>query len=214
LRRRLLQELIRKSKKPVVLFVDEAHDLHGNTLNGLKRLMEIISAGGGILSVVLVGQPRLQNDLKRSTMEEIGDRTSKFAFTALGDERRAFLNWLLQQCLEKNVKPEQVIADEACDFLADKLSTPLQFAEHLNRAFTDAYHLGADVVTRAIVEDTISAGFDDLDARLARIGYTPKALADQFDARPAEIRRFLNGKLDTDRAAELGDAMRRAGLPL
>jgi len=164
--------------------------------------------------VVLVGQPRLQNDLKRSTMEEIGDRTSKFAFTALRDERRVFLDWLLQQRLEKNVKPEQVIADEACDFLADRLSTPLQFAEHLNRAFTDAYHLGADTVTSAIVEETISAGFDKLDARLARIGYTPKALADQFDARPVEIRRFLNGKLDSDRAAELGEAMRRAGLPL
>lgn len=101
------------------------------------------------------------------------------------------MDWLLQQCLEKKVKPEQVIAGEACDFLADRLSTPLQFAEHLNRAFTDAYHLGADTVTSAIVEETISAGFDNLDARLARIGYTPKALADQFDARPAEIRRFL-----------------------
>lgn len=55
-RERLLQELIRKARKPVALFVDEAHDLHGNTLNGLKRLMEIITAGGGRLSVVLVGQ--------------------------------------------------------------------------------------------------------------------------------------------------------------
>jgi hypothetical protein len=57
-------------------------------------------------------------------------------------------------------------------------------------------------------------GFDDLDARLARIGYTPITLATQFDAKPAEIRRFLKGKLDSDRTTELADAMRSAGLPL
>lgn len=213
-RERLLQELIRKALKPVALFVDEAHDLHGNTLNGLKRLMEIITAGGGRLSVVLVGHPRLINDLKRSTMEEIGDRTSKFDFVALGDERRAFLDWLLGQCVETDVDPAEVIADDACAYLADRLSTPLQFAEHLDRAFADAFALGAATVTREIVENTISAGFDDLDARLARIGYTPITLAAQFDAKPAEIRRFLKGKLDSDRTAELSDAMRSAGLPL
>ena len=71
-RERLLQEIVRKARKPVVLFIDEAHDIHGHTLNGLKRLMELIAAGGGKLSVVLVGHPRLQNDLRRATMEEIG----------------------------------------------------------------------------------------------------------------------------------------------
>lgn len=44
------------------LFLDEAHDLNVSTLNGLKRLREVISAGGGTLSIALVGHPRLQND--------------------------------------------------------------------------------------------------------------------------------------------------------
>ena len=30
----------------------------------------------------------------------------------------------------------------------------------------------------------------------------------------AEARRFLKGKLDTDRTSELGDIMRQAGLPI
>ena len=203
-RERLLQELVRKARKPVVLFIDEAHDIHGHTLNGLKRLMELVTAGGGKLSVVLVGHPRLQNDLRRATMEEIGDRTSKFDFVALGDQRREFVRWLLETCLEDGVDPDSVIAPQAQDFLVERLSTPLQFAEHLNRAFTDAFHLGAETVTREIVENTLSAGFDSLDAKLARIGYTPKALAERFDAHPAEIRRFLNGRLDPERTAELG----------
>jgi len=37
-------------------------------------------------------------------------------------------------------------------------------------------------ITRDIAEETISAGFDNLHARLVRIGYTPKALATLADA--------------------------------
>ena len=84
----------------------------------------------------------------------------------------------------------------------------------MNRAFTDAYRMGADQVTRGIVEETISAGLDDIDARLARIGYNPKALADLTDARLPEIRRFLKGKLDADRTDELSTLLRKAGLPI
>ncbi|MGD9209397.1 MAG: hypothetical protein PVI90_01405 [Desulfobacteraceae bacterium] len=61
-RERKLQEPVRKQKRPVALFVDEAHDLHGNTLVGLKKLMEVVQDGGGILSVVLVGHPKLKSN--------------------------------------------------------------------------------------------------------------------------------------------------------
>ena len=73
--------------------------------------------------------------------------------------------------------------------------------------------LGAEKVTREIAENTLSVGFDNLDAKLARVGYTPKALAERFDAQPAEIRRFLSGRLDPERTAELGAALRDAGIP-
>ncbi len=213
-RERLLQELLRKRKKPVVLFCDEAHDLHANTLTGLKRLMEIVQAGGGVLSIVLVGHPKLRNDLNRPAMEEIGHRTTKFTFEGLGEEGRPYLNWLITAALAKGAKATDIIAPEALDLMAERLSTPLQFAEHLTRAFTEAFHLGTKPVTREIVEETLSLGFDDLDARLARIGYSAKTLAEQFDARPAEINKFMRGKLDSERAQELTDAMRKAGLPV
>lgn len=213
-RERLLQEAIKAAGKPVVLFIDEAHDLHANTLNGLKRLMEIVDAGRGTLSVVLVGHPRLHNDLRRATMEEIGHRITRLTMEGLGPDTGAYIDWLLDACLAKGAKPDEIIELEARAFLAEKLNTPLQIAEHLDRAFTDAFRMGADRVTREIVVDTISAGFDDLDARLARIGYVPKTLAEQFDLSQAEVRRFLKGRLDTDRTAELSDLMRQAGLPI
>lgn len=67
-----------KSKRPVVLFIDEAHDLNGHTLTGVKRLMELVEGGAGRLSVVLPGHPKLRNDLRRPTMEEIGYRPDIF----------------------------------------------------------------------------------------------------------------------------------------
>ena len=51
--------------------------------------------------------------------------------------------------------------------------------------------MGADQVTADIVRETISVGFEDLDARLARNEYSPKTLADQFDLTHSEARRFF-----------------------
>jgi type II secretory pathway predicted ATPase ExeA len=42
LRERELRNLVLKRKKPVVLIVEEAHELHHYTLTGLKRLREMI----------------------------------------------------------------------------------------------------------------------------------------------------------------------------
>lgn len=46
-RERDLQELFRRAKKPVALFIDDAHDLHPKTLTALKRLIELVAEGGG-----------------------------------------------------------------------------------------------------------------------------------------------------------------------
>ena len=64
-RERDLQELFRRAKKPVALFIDDAHDLHPKTPTALKRLIELLAEGGGQLSIVLVGHPKLKNDLRR-----------------------------------------------------------------------------------------------------------------------------------------------------
>ena len=61
-RERALCELIRKRKKPVVLFIDDAHDLQRKTLADLKRFMKTVRTGGGILSVVLAGHPKIKEN--------------------------------------------------------------------------------------------------------------------------------------------------------
>ena len=57
--------------------------------------------------------------------------------------------------------------------------------------------------TADIVAATLAPDFDDLEPRLTRQGYSVKVLAEQFHARPTEIRRFLNGQLDPGRTREL-----------
>ena len=69
-------------------------------------------------------------------------------------------------------------------------------------------------VDEAVVEGVLSRRIDDLEPQLIRHGYDVKALADQFQAKPAEIRQLLQGALDPGRSRELVEEMRAAGLPL
>jgi type II secretory pathway predicted ATPase ExeA len=112
-RERDLQELFKRAKKPVALFVDDAHDLHPKTLVALKRLTEVVVEGGGQLSLVLLGHPKLKNDLRRPQMEEIGDRTTVFEFGGLRDRQRDYIDWVLKNSVEEGVAPEDIMTDAA-----------------------------------------------------------------------------------------------------
>lgn len=107
-RERELRELIRKGKKPVALFVDEAHDLHSNTLTGLKRVIEVVEDGGGILSVILAGHPKLKNDLRRPTLEEIGYRAVIFVMEGLVGSQREYIEWLLKVCTAEGRQLQEI----------------------------------------------------------------------------------------------------------
>ncbi|CAG9273836.1 hypothetical protein BCEP4_880014 [Burkholderia cepacia] len=69
-RERALRTLILKRKKPVVLLMDDAHQLHPKTLVGLKRLMEIVRDGKGMMPIVLAGHPKLKNGAVGRTIDD------------------------------------------------------------------------------------------------------------------------------------------------
>ncbi|WP_013325777.1 ExeA family protein [Gloeothece verrucosa] len=213
-RERELRELIRKGKKPVALFVDEAHDLHSKTLTGLKRLIEVVEDGGGILSVVLAGHPKLKNDLRRPTMEEIGYRAAVFSLDGLIGSQREYIEWLVKVCTPEKTQLQDILLPEAIDLLASRLRTPLQIEQHLSLAFEEAYQMGEKTVSVDIIESVLSKQIDDLEPTLTRHGYNVKSLAEQFNTKPAEIRSLFGGQLDAVRAQELREQMLAAGLPI
>jgi type II secretory pathway predicted ATPase ExeA len=211
-RERQLLDLIKRRHRPIALFVDEAHDLHGKTLTGLKRLMELIRNQGDLLAVVLAGHPKLKNDLRRPAMEEIGARATVLTVDGIQGQQREYITWLLDQC--GTSEAEAILTAEAIDVLADSLATPLQVEQYLTLALEAAYRAGQKPVTPEIITSVLAQGLDDVEPTLARHGYGPKALAEVLQVRPAEIRAFLRGRLPSGRAQEIQNELRAVGLPL
>ena len=64
------------------------------------------------------------------------------------------------------------------------------------RAFEAGFEIGAKPIAAGVVEAVLSRKLDELEAPLTRNGYDLRSLIEQFDAKPAEIRRLLRGDLD------------------
>ncbi|WP_429297613.1 AAA family ATPase [Paraburkholderia atlantica] len=213
-RERALRALIRKRKKPVALFIDDAHQLHPKTLVGLKRLMEIVRDGKGTLSVVLAGHPKLKNDLLRPSMEEIGARTTLFELDGFGTDRKKYLHWLLGQVTASRTKIDTLLTDAAAAMLCERLTTPLQYELYLTRAFEEAFRIGQKPVDEDTIAAILAPDLDGLEARLTRNGYNAKVLTEVLGTKPRETRAFLGGQLAPERTQELHDNLLAAGVPL
>ena len=115
----------------------------------------------------------------------------------------------------KGAVPDTLMADPAVELLAAKLRTPLQIERHLTLAFEESFRVGGEKpVTAEVVEAVLSRQLDELEPTLTRHGYSVRTLSEQFNAKPAEIKRLMRGDLDAARTRELADEMRAAGLPL
>ena len=213
-RERELRDLMRKNKHPVVLIVDEAHELHHKTLTGFKRLMELAAGAGVVLPVLLIGNPKLRNDLRRPQMEEIGYRTTTFEFEGVSGHRREFIAWLLKACVEDGINSADIMDADAIDLLAERLRTALQIEMHLTLAFEHAFRLGEKRVSAEIVEQVLSRAIDELEPTLTRNGYDAPALTVLLRAKPAEVRDFLAETLAVDRTREFTEQLRVAGVPI
>jgi type II secretory pathway predicted ATPase ExeA len=212
-RERKLLALIQKCRKSVVLFVDEAHDLHHSTLRNIKRLIELARHNGGTLSVLLAGHPKLKNDLRRPSLEEIGGRASVFSLEGIRGHQLEYIKWLLSECVHSDYLPSDLITDEAIAFLAERLTTPLQIEHYLRLGFEEGYKVGTKPITTGVIEEILSSSINDLEPRLIRHGYNAKALANLLNIRIAEVNSFLHGQLPPGRTQDLRDQMLKMGIP-
>jgi type II secretory pathway predicted ATPase ExeA len=206
-------KVMQRCQKPIALFIDDGHDLHGQTLRGLKQFIEKTGRRGARLTVVLAGHPRLKNDLRRPAREEIGARTTVFELEGIQGQQRRYITWLLEQCAVA-VDPMDIVTPEALDLLAERLITPLQIQHYLTRVLEQAYRLGEKPVTPAIVHTTLAPDLHDLEPTLTRYGYNAKALSEFLNIRQAEVRAFLHGQLPLGRTEELHNQLLATGIPL
>ncbi|NES06810.1 MAG: AAA family ATPase [Okeania sp. SIO2F4] len=214
-RERQLLALIKKSRKPIALFVDDAHSLQTKTLVGLKRLIELVYQDGNILSVVLAGHPKLKNDLKRPVLEEIGARIrSALMLEGIKNYQQDYIKWALTEATQKEVDWQELITEEALNFLAEKLATPLQVKQYLKQAFEQAYEVGQKLITIDVVETVLVKSLNDLEPQLVRYGYSVKILSQLLQVKPGEVRSFLNGQLSANQTQEMMDKILMAGIPL
>jgi type II secretory pathway predicted ATPase ExeA len=211
-RERQLMDLIKRRKKPVVLFIDEAHDLHHKTLVGLKRLQEVVQEADSMLSIVLIGHPKLSIDLSRPSMEEIGGRVVILYVDGIRGHERKYIDWLLKKCLNKNVKPSDIFTEKAIDYMAGKFSTPLQINHYAWNSLIKAHQIGQKPVDIDVLNEVISKDLDGIEATLRRYGYDIKALSEAVDARPSEIRTYFKGRLSSGRATEIQKEILKLGI--
>lgn len=133
---------------------------------------------------MLVGHPKLRNDLHRPTMEEIGHRTTIVDFKGIAGQQRPYLDWLLAQCLAQGVAAGDVFTEEALDLLARRLGTPLQIEQYLTRALEEGWRVGEKPVTAQLMDALLSPQLDELEPRLRRHGYDVPNLAELIGVAP------------------------------
>lgn len=211
-RERKLLELVKKQGKPIVLFIDEAHDLASQTLISLKRLIELVYSSDCNLTVILAGHPKLGNDLRRPIMEEIGGRTQLFQLNHWIENKAQYGSWLLKQCCRKDIKSADLITQEAMELLVSSLVTPLQINHYLTQAMEQAYLSGTKPITSEIIQSVLMPDLDGIEAKLARNGYNLQALCEVLNSRPSEVRAYLLGSLNTNKVVEFNKEIYKLGI--
>ena len=211
-RERLLRRLFSEARKNVALFIDEAHDLPFQTLVELKRMMETCKTDTSKLSIVLVGHPRLKDDLRKPELQEIGNRSYFQEMRGIAGSERAFFNWLMEKCLKDGVKVSDVFTDEAVEFIVQNLTTPLQMHFFIWRALEEAFEAGQKHVSIETLRETVARDLQDKESRLVRLGYNARRLADILRVREGDVRFYFAGKLAPEKHKEIDEGIQNLGL--
>ncbi len=165
---RQVEELLKKthaSGKRALLIVDEAQDLHTNTIKFLKRLWELRDGLTPLLGIVLIGQNELEHRLYRDNnlnLREVMQRTIHAPLEPINAELKNYINGKLK-CVKGNI--ENVITADAIDHLASKLvitdrngkkinkAYPLEINNRMKRLMSLAYDHGITIIDKNFINE-------------------------------------------------------------
>lgn len=140
-----------------VLIIDEAHGLPAALLEEIRLLMNFETSSEKLLTVILSGQPELQDVLNRPELRQLKQRVSlRCEVKALSlFEINKYIRFRLKQAGAKNVN----LFDNGAVGLISNVSQgiPRVVNNVCDNALLYGYASGAEVVTRNIIEEVIEA---------------------------------------------------------
>lgn len=152
-----LYHLFKEKKKPLLLILDEAHELSTGILKDLKMLMNYNYDSLNCFTIVLVGEPHLNHILEKPIHEALRQRIAiHYSFSGLSDsETEEYLRHKLravgvaESVLGDGVMPAVIGYSRGCPRLLDSL---------MNEAFT----LGAQMQLPILNTDVFMAAVNNL----------------------------------------------------
>lgn len=152
-----------------VLIVEEAHDLHTNTLKYLKRFYELEDGYRKLLGIILIGQTELKNLFNEKAhidMREVIRRIQVAEIKGLNGSTRDYLTLKFKRV---GAKIENIFDESAFAALSRRLTAadrnnrtishayPLNVNNYVSRAMNEAYSLGEPKITESIIMKIESA---------------------------------------------------------
>lgn len=143
------------------LIIEEAHDLHGQTLKALKRFYELEDGMRRLLSIILIGQSELALRLSTSAADvrEVVQRIDVVTLPAL-DDVEAFLRHRFKAA---GLNSDAVFAPESYRAIAERLMVSRDNRGH---AVNMAYPLPVCNLATACINEAAAIGYDRVDADL------------------------------------------------
>lgn len=187
---RIIGEVTVMNRQKVVLVIENAHRLHGNTILALKELREMDFAGQThLFGIVLIGQSGLLEKVRR--LKEIALRAETVEMTAENGwmtfaERKRFLKHLYGDLLSEEVRAQAALA----------AATPLELRVLIERKLESAYYAGK---SQLYVSD-----FDiPLDKMKDVVGISLKELSETTGLDRSTVSRVINAKYDNPKLKQI-----------
>ena len=146
--RRLVEQQAKQGKK-IVVIIDDAHDLHLQTIIALRRMRDIHKMGmKRVISIIFLGQPKLKALLDKSP--EIGSRVPMLVIESLNGRAAQYLEFKLKQIGREELFTKGAL--NAINRRRGDCETPLQ----INNFAVDCVNYAAKKGFTEITEEVIN----------------------------------------------------------
>jgi type II secretory pathway predicted ATPase ExeA len=148
--------LYKEKKRPLILAVDEAHELNADILKDLKMLMNQKYDHINCFTLILIGEPHLNHILEKPVHEALRQRVAiHYNFDGLGDEEvPAYLSHKLRIA----GAPQGIVEDSAVGSIHGYCRGNPRLIDNL---MTDALMLGAQLGRKTIDSEIVLAAVNN-----------------------------------------------------